>query len=286
MAIKTFRPYTPGRRFYQVEDFSQLSKEAPQKALTVGKRKRGGRNNNGRITVRHRGGGARRAYRLIDFKRNDRVGIPGRVVSIEYDPNRSARICLVYYKDGVKRYVLHPEGLNIGDTIITGAEAPIRVGNALPLSAIPDGTFVHAVELVPGKGAAMARSAGAQIQLMAKVGRVVTLKMPSGEARLVSKDCMATIGQVGNVEHNTISLGYAGANRHRGFRPWVRGTAMNAVDHPLGGGRGKSKGMNHPQSPWGQNAKGLKTRRHKIWDRMIVRDRRALKTQLVETAAA
>ena len=285
MAIKTFRPYTPGRRFYQVEDFSNLTKKPREKSLTIGKRKSGGRNNFGQITVRHIGGGARQAYSIVDFKRKDRWGIPGKIAAIEYDPNRSARICLVDYADGAKRYILHAEGVKVGDAVMSGPESPIRTGNALPLWAIPEGTFVHAIELMPGKGAAMARSAGAQVQLMAKNKEKVTLKMPSGEVRLVDKDCMATIGQVGNIEHNTVSRGYAGANRHRGIRPTVRGSAMNACDHPLGGGRGKSKGMNHPQSPWGQKSKGLKTRHKKQWTHMILRDRRQSSVAVTEAAS-
>jgi len=255
-------------------DYSELSKKKPEKSLTKGLRKSGGRNNTGMIMVRHIGGGHKRAYRAIDFKR-DKAGVPGKVVSIEYDPNRSARIALVNYADGEKRYILHPVGLKIGDAVMSGPEAEIKVGNALPLERIPEGSFVHAVELIPGKGAQMVRSAGGQAQLMGKEGPYATLKLPSGEMRLVPRSCMATLGQVSNIEHDSINFGKAGRTRHRGERPTVRGGAMNAVDHPLGGGRGKSKGGNHPRSPWNQLSKGLKTRnKKKVWGWMILQDRR------------
>ncbi|MBI4064061.1 MAG: 50S ribosomal protein L2 [Elusimicrobia bacterium] len=277
MAIKSYNPYTPSRRFIQVADFSEITKTKPESTLTVGQRKKGGRNNTGQIMVRHRGGGARQSYRLIDFKRREFWGIPAKVASIEYDPNRNARIALLAYANGAKRYIPHPLGVKVGDILESGPKAPIKTGNALPLEDMPLGSYVHAVELVPGRGAIMARSAGSQVQVMAKEGCFVTLRLPSGEVRLVPKECMATIGQVGNVEANTITIGNAGRNRHLGWRPYVRGTAMNAVDHPLGGGRGKSKGHNIPRSPWNQPSKGLKTRSKKVWGWMILQDRRKTK---------
>jgi large subunit ribosomal protein L2 len=279
MPIKNFKPYTPSRRGMSSADYSELTTNRPEKSLVSELRKKGGRNNTGTLMVRHQGGGNKRAYRLVDFKR-DKAGIPGKIVSLEYDPNRTARICLVNYADGEKRYILHPVGLKVGDTIVSGPESDIKVGNALPIKNIPEGHFVHNVELIPGKGGQMMRAAGSQAQLMAKDGGYAQLKMPSGEIRMVPDTCMATIGQVSNTEHNTITLGKAGRNRHRGIRPTVRGGAMNATDHPMGGGRGKSKGGNHPKSPWNQLAKGYKTRkRNKIWNWMIVQDRRrALKT--------
>lgn len=273
MPNKSFRPYTPSRRFITVADFSEITKTTPEKKLTRGLRKSGGRNNTGMVMVRHIGGGHRRSYREIDFKR-DKYGIPARVASIEYDPNRSSRICLLNYADGEKRYMIHPTGIKVGDVLMSGPKADIKNGNALPLANIPEGTFVHAIELMPGKGAQMVRSAGAQAQLLAKDGPYAHVKMPSGEVRLVPIGCMATIGQVGNMEHNTVVIGNAGRNRHRGIKPTVRGGAMNAVDHPMGGGRGKSKGNNVPRSPWNQPSKGYKTRTRKVWDWMIVQDRR------------
>jgi large subunit ribosomal protein L2 len=274
MPIKSYKPYTPSRRGMTSADFSELTARTPEKSLVSQLKKKGGRNNTGMIMVRHQGGGHKRAYRLIDFKRN-KIGIPGKVTTIEYDPNRTARICLVQYPDGEKRYILHPTGLKVGDVVMSGPEAEIKLGNALPLAKIPDGTFIHNVELTPGKGGQMMRSAGSQAQLMAKDAGYAQLKMPSGEVRIVPDACMATIGQVGNTEHNTISLGKAGRSRHRGIRPTVRGGVMNATDHPLGGGRGRSKGNNHPRSPWNQLAKGYKTRsKKKVWGWMIVSDRR------------
>ncbi|MCX5797364.1 MAG: 50S ribosomal protein L2 [Elusimicrobia bacterium] len=279
MPLKTFRPYTPSRRNMTSADYSELTATRPEKALVRALKRQGGRNNTGMIMVRHQGGGAKRAYRLVDFKR-DKFGIPGKVATIEYDPNRSARICLVNYADGEKRYILHPVGLKVGDTILSGPGVDIKVGNTLPLAKIPEGSFVHNVELSPGKGGQMMRSAGTQAQLMAKDAGYVQLKMPSGEIRLVPEGCLATLGQVSNTEHNTINLGKAGRSRHRGIRPTVRGGAMNATDHPLGGGRGKSKGGNHPRSPWGQLSKGYKTRnKRKLWGWMIVADRRRSQTQ-------
>lgn len=272
--IKIYKPYTQSRRFITTEDFSNLTKKEPQKTLLLPLIKKSGRNNTGRIMVRHRGGGHKRLYRLIDFKRN-KYNIPAKVVSIEYDPNRSARIALLHYIDGEKRYILAPEGLKIGETVVSGENVEIKVGNALPLKNIPAGMFIHNIELIPFKGGQLVRSAGSQAQLMGKAGKYAQIKLPSGEIRLIPIQCYATIGQVGNIEHNTITYGNAGRMRHLGIRPTVRGTKMNAVDHPHGGGRGKSKGGNQPQSPWGQPAKGFKTRNKKKphhWK--IIQDRR------------
>ena len=274
MPIKSFRPYTPSRRNMTSADYSDLTATRPEKSLVRALKRTGGRNNTGMIMVRHQGGGAKRAYRVVDFKR-DKIGIPGKVATIEYDPNRSARICLVNYVDGEKRYILHPAGLKVGDIVISGPDVEIKLGNTLPLAKIPEGSFVHNVELSPGKGGQLMRAAGTQAQLRAKDAGYVQLKMPSGEIRLVPEGCLATLGQVSNAEHNTISLGKAGRSRHRGIRPTVRGGAMNATDHPLGGGRGKSKGGNHPRSPWNQLSKGFRTRnKRKLWSWMIVADRR------------
>ncbi len=270
--MKSFKPYTPSRRFITVEDFSNLTKKEPEKRLTRGMRKRAGRNNFGLLVVRHQGGGHKRSYRQIDFRR-DNPGIPGKVVALEYDPNRSARIALIHFANGDKRYILAAEGLSVGDTVKAGPDADIRPGNALPLNAIPEGTMVHNVELIPGLGGRFIRSAGAQAQIMAKEGDFVQLRMPSGEIRQVLKNCMATVGQVGNTDHENRILGNAGRSRHLGIRPVVRGTAMNAVDHPHGGGRGRSKGNNQPRSPWNQPAKGYKTRTKKVWDWMILKHR-------------
>ena len=270
--MKSFNPYTPSRRFITVEDFSGLSKNGPLKRLVRPLRKKAGRNNFGSIMVRHQGGGHKRAYRLIDFRR-DKWGVPGKVVALEYDPNRSARIALIYYADGEKRYILQPEGLKVGDAVQAGPDADIRLGHALPLHRIPEGTMVHNVELMPGLGGKLVRSAGAVAQLMSKEGDFIQLRMPSGEIRQFAKACMATVGQVGNLDHENRVLGNAGRSRHLGIRPDVRGTAMNAVDHPHGGGRGRSKGNNQPRSPWNQPAKGFKTRSKKIWDWMIVKRR-------------
>ncbi len=277
MPMKTFKPYTQSRRFMTVEDFSDLTKKAPEKSLLEPLRKTGGRNNTGSITVRFRGGGHKRMYRKIDFKR-DKVGVPATVAAIEYDPNRSSRIALLFYKDGEKRYILQPVGMKAGDSVMSGPSAEIRAGNALPLANIPLGTVVHAVELVPGKGAQLARSAGVSVQIMAKENGYATLKMPSSEIRMVPDGCMATVGQVGNTEHENLTIGNAGRWRHKGFRSQVRGTAMNAVDHPHGGGRGKSKGHNQPRSPWNQPAKGYKTRSPKQHHWLILR-RRTTATQ-------
>ncbi len=268
MAVIQLNPRTPGQRFMQIADFSALSKKEPEKRLLAPLKHSGGRNNRGRMTVRHRGGGHKRMLRIIDFKR-DKDGIPAVVASLEYDPNRSANIALLHYKDGEKRYILAPDGLEVGDPVESGAQADIKPGNALVLKNIPVGSFVHAVEMKPGAGAQLARGAGAQAQLMAKEGKFALLKLPSGEQRMVLAECRATIGQVGNLEHENISIGKAGRNRHLGWRPYVRGVAMNPVDHPHGGGEGRSKG-NHPQSPWGMPTKGYKTRGKKRSDNYIV----------------
>jgi large subunit ribosomal protein L2 len=268
MAVIQLNPRTPAQRFMQVADFSELTKKEPEKRLLAPLRKSGGRNNLGRMTMRHRGGGHKRRLRIIDFKR-DKDGVPGQVAALEYDPNRTANIALLNYRDGDKRYILAPVGLKVGDRVESGPQADIKPGNALPLRAIPVGTFVHAVEMRPGKGAQLSRGAGTQCQLMAKEGKFALLKLPSGEQRMVLADCRATIGQVGNLDSENISLGKAGRNRHLGWRPHVRGMAMNPVDHPHGGGEGRSKG-NHPQSPWGVPTKGYKTRGKKPSDRYIV----------------
>jgi large subunit ribosomal protein L2 len=258
----------------QIADFSEITKLDPEKQLTTGMRKHGGRNNTGMVMVRHHGGGHRRRYRDIDFKR-EKYGVPAKVAAIEYDPNRNARIALLHYADGDKRYIPAPLGLGVGASVMSGPKAEIKLGNALPLTNIPDGSFVHAIEMIPGRGAQFVRAAGTQAQLMAKEGDYALIKMPSGELRKVLKACLATIGQVGNIEHNTITLGKAGRQRHIGVKPTVRGGAMNATDHPLGGGRGRSKGNNVPRSPWNQPSKGYKTRtKSKIWGWMIVADRR------------
>ena len=262
MAIKKIKPVTPGSRFRSNFGFEEITKSNPEKSLTVSLKKSGGRNNHGRITSRHRGGGHKRRYRVIDFKR-DKHNIISKVFSIEYDPNRSSRIALLHYIDGEKRYILAPNGLKVGDTIVSGPGSEISVGNALPLKEMPLGSFVHNVELKPGKGGQLGRSAGASLQLMAKEGDYAQLKLPSGEVRMIRLDCMATYGEVGNAEQENISLGKAGRSRWLGIRPQSRGVAMNPVDHPMGGGEGKTSGGGHPVSPWGQPAKGLKTRKHK-----------------------
>ncbi|MGA2091565.1 MAG: 50S ribosomal protein L2 [Endomicrobiales bacterium] len=272
MPIKTFKPYTPVRRFITVEDFSDITRNEPEKSLIAPIRKKGGRNNTGQIMVRHKGGGHKRYYRIIDFKRN-KHDIAGTVASIEYDPNRSSRIALIEYADGEKRYIIQPLGLKVGDTIMAGKDAEIKPGNTLPLINLPVGTFIHNIEMVPGKGGQLVRSAGNAAQLLAKEGEYAHVRLPSGEIRLVGVNCTATIGQIGNIDHENVTLGSAGRSRHMGIRPTVRGTAMNAVDHPHGGGRGKSKGNNQPRSPWNQPAKGYKTRSKKVWDWMIVKRR-------------
>ncbi len=272
MAIRKYKPTSPGRRFQTVQDNSELSGAGPYKPLTESLNKTGGRNNHGEITMWWRGGGHRRLYRIIDFKR-DKIGIPGKVTTIEYDPNRSARIALVTYADGEKRYIIHPIGLKVGDAVVAGDNVDILPGNALPLKNIPLGTQIHNVELRPGKGGQMARSAGASVQLVAKEGEYASVKMPSGEVRRILIECRATIGQVGNLDHENVSLGKAGRTRWLGKRPHVRGVAMNPVDHPLGGGEGKTSGGRHPVSPWGMPTKGYKTRSHKATDQFIIQRR-------------
>lgn len=273
MPIQQFKPTSPGRRGASGYTFSEITKKKPEKSLTVTLKKSGGRNNAGRITVRHRGGGAKRKLRIIDWRR-DKRDVPAEVLAVEYDPNRSARLALLQYEDGEKRYILHPVGVRVGDTLQAGTGAEIRPGNALPLRNIPQGTLVHNVELYAGKGAQMVRSAGASAQLMAKDGDMALLRMPSGEMRRVRAECLATIGQVGNVEHNQISLGKAGRNRHLGKRPEVRGAAMNPRDHPHGGGEGKAPvGLPGPKTPWGKSARGTRTRNNKRTDKFIVRRR-------------
>ncbi len=272
MSIKQFKPYTPGRRQMTIQGREDITADKPERSLIVHLRKHGGRNNTGRITMRHIGGGHRRAYRIIDFKR-DKIGIPGKVATIEYDPNRNARIALINYVDGEKRYIILPKGLNVGDMIYSGADSDITPGNALKLKDIPVGTFIHNIELQPGGGAKLVRSAGTSAQLMSKEGKYAYIRMPSNELRLILLECMATVGQVGNEDYDNISLGKAGKMRWRGRRPVVRGMVMNPVDHPMGGGEGKSKSNKHPVSPWGTPAKGYKTRKRKPSDRLIVRRR-------------
>ena len=272
MAIRKLKPNTPGQRQSSVASFDEITASKPQKSLTAPIRRHGGRNNRGRITSRHQGGGHKRRYRIIDFKRT-KLGIPARVVSIEYDPNRSARIALLAYADGFKAYVLAPDKLSVGDTVMNGPDAAPDTGNCLPLRNIPLGTVVHAIEMKPGKGAQMARSAGTSAQLTAREGQYATLKLPSGEVRMVPSDCMATIGQVSNPDHMNIEVGKAGRSRWLGIRPQTRGVAMNPVDHPMGGGEGKSSG-GHPKSPTGVPAKGFRTRKKKkASDKIIVRRR-------------
>lgn len=274
MPVKQFKPTSPGRRGMTVSAFEGITRTRPEKSLLAKRTSTGGRNNLGRMTVRHRGGGHKRAYRLIDFKR-DKVNIPGKVAAIEYDPNRSSRIALLHYADGEKRYILAPVGLAVGDRVSAGAEAEIRAGNALPLKDIPVGTQIHNIELKPGKGGQLARSAGAVAQIMGREDRYVQVRLSSGEVRLVLAACMATVGQVGNIDHENISVGKAGRSRWLGRRPKVRGVVMNPVDHPHGGGEGKSgQGNPHPVSPWGQPTKGYKTRRRKSTDRFIIRRRK------------
>ena len=274
MGIKTYKPYTPSRRHMTGSDHSEITKQTPEKSLCVSLKKDAGRNNQGKITVRHRGGGNKRKYRLIDFKRN-KDGIPAKVIGIEYDPNRTANIALICYKDGQKSYIIAPQGLTDGMTVMNGPEAEIRVGNCLPLSNIPVGTQVHNIELLPGKGGQMARSAGNSAQLMAKEGKYATLRLPSGEMRMVPIACRATIGSVGNADHNLINIGKAGRKRHMGIRPTVRGSVMNPNDHPHGGGEGKTGiGRPGPCTPWGKPALGLKTRKKKkASNKLIVRRR-------------
>src|SRR6202451_4276293 len=269
MAMKSYNPTTPSRRFMSVVTRDEITKQPPEKSLVVGKKRSGGRNSEGLVSSRFRGGGAKKAYRAIDFKR-DKLGIPAKVASIEYDPNRTARIALLNYADGEKRYIICPVGLQVGRTVTSGAEADILVGNALPLKNIPAGTVVHNIELRPGKGGQMARSAGTQAQLVSKEGDYALLKLPSGEIRKVLVECTATIGQVGNVEHENVSLGKAGRKRWMGKMPHNRGVSMNPVDHPHGGGEGKTSGGRHPVTPWGQPTRGFKTRNNKRTNKWIV----------------
>lgn len=273
MAINKLKPVTPGTRFSSKSSFEEITKTTPEKSLTSALRKSGGRNNHGRVTARHIGGGHKRRYRIIDFKR-DKNGIPAKVFSIEYDPNRSCRIALLHYKDGEKRYIIAPDGLKVGNTVSSGSGSEISVGNSLPLKEMPLGSFVHNVELKPGKGGQVGRSAGAALQLLAKEGNYAQLKMPSGEVRMIRLECIATYGSVGNAEQENIDLGKAGRSRWLGKRPYVRGVAMNPVDHPMGGGEGKTSGGGHPVSPWGQKAKGLKTRKHKKESNKLIIKRR------------
>ena len=272
MAIRRVKPTSPGRRFQAYSSFEEITKTKPEKRLLKAIKKSGGRNAKGRITSRHRGGGHKRHYRVIDFKR-DKIGIPAKVASIEYDPNRSARIALLHYVDGEKRYILAPVNLNVDDIVESGPDADIKPGNTLPLSNIPLGTQIHNVELRSGKGGQIVRSAGTYAQLMAKEDRYALIKLPSGEVRMVLINCKATIGQLGNATHENIDLGKAGRTRRLGRRPRVRGVAMNPVDHPMGGGEGRSSGGRHPCSPWGVPTKGFKTRKNKSSDRLIVKKR-------------
>lgn len=274
MPLKRYKPVTPARRWGSVSSFEEITRKEPERSLTIPLKKSGGRNLQGRITSRHRGGGHKRRYRIIDFKR-DKDGISAKVISIEYDPNRSSRIALLKYEDGEKRYIIAPLGLNVGDEITSGNNAELKIGNSLPLRSILPGTPIHNIELTKGKRARLVRSAGNSAQIMAKEGRFAHVKLPSGEVRLINLDCRATIGQVGNVDHGSISLGKAGRSRHLGIRPQARGVAMNPHDHPMGGGEGKSSGGRHPCSPWGQAAKGLKTRKkRKHSDRYILKRRK------------
>jgi large subunit ribosomal protein L2 len=269
MPIKSYRPVTPTRRFQTVVTRDEITKQTPEKSLVTSKQRTGGRNSTGRVTSRFIGGGHKQAYRAIDFKR-DKIGIPATVAAIEYDPNRSARIALLNYADGEKRYILHPDGLKVGQKVMSGPEADILLGNALPLKNIPAGTIVHNIELRPGKGAQMARSAGTQAQLVSREGGIALLKLPSGEIRRVQVECMATIGAVGNSDHENVSLGKAGRKRWLGKTPHNRGVSMNPVDHPHGGGEGKTSGGRHPVTPWGQPTRGYKTRNNKRTDKWIV----------------
>ncbi|MCP5056861.1 MAG: 50S ribosomal protein L2 [bacterium] len=273
MPVRIYKPTSPGRRKMSVSDFAEVTKAKPERSLTTGRvSKSGGRNGYGRITSWHRGGGHKRRYRVIDFRRN-KPGVPAKVAAVEYDPNRSARIALLHYADGEKRYILAPAGVRVGDTIQSGPDAEIRPGNALPLEKIPLGTVLHAIEMKPGKGAQLVRAAGTGAQLMAREGNYVTLRMPSGENRLIHVRCMATVGQVGNLEHENQRIGKAGRSRWKGKRSNVRGVAMNPVDHPMGGGEGKSAGGRHPCTPWGKPTKGHKTRSNHRSDKYIVKRR-------------
>lgn len=272
MGIRHYKPTSPGRRGMMVLTTEDLTDKKPERALTESISSTGGRNNLGEITAWHRGGGHKRKYRIIDFKRN-KVDIPAKVAALEYDPNRSARIALLFYADGEKRYILAPNGLSVGDTVMAGAGADIKPGNALPIKSIPVGTLIHNVELKVGKGGQIARSAGAVVQILAKEGRYAHLRLASGEVRLVFSECMATVGQVGNLDHEKVALGKAGRSRWKGIRPTVRGVVMNPVDHPLGGGEGRSSGGRHPCTPWGKPTKGYRTRKNPDTDKYIVKRR-------------
>ena len=273
MGIKTYNPYTPSRRNMTGSDFSEVTKKTPEKSLVTSKKKNAGRNNQGKITVRHHGGGNRQKYRIIDFKRK-KDNVPAKVLGIEYDPNRTANIALICYADGEKAYIIAPEGLKVGTTIMNGSEAEVSVGNCLPLANIPVGTMIHNIELYPGKGGQLVRSAGNAAQLMAKEGKYATLRLPSGEMRMVPLNCRATIGTIGNADHNLVKIGKAGRKRHMGIRPTVRGSVMNPNDHPHGGGEGRAPvGRKAPMTPWGKPALGLKTRKKKQSDKFIVRRR-------------
>ncbi len=273
MGLKSFRPTTPGQRFKTVSDFEEITTDQPEKSLLRPLRKSGGRDNQGHVSAWHRGGGHKRRYRVIDFRR-DKRGIPARVATIEYDPNRSSRIALVVYADGEKRYIIAPKGLEVNMTIMAGPDVEVQVGNAMPLKSVPLGTEVHNLEMVPGKGGQIARGAGAAAVVVAKEGNNAQVKMPSGEVRVFMSDCYCTIGQVGNLDHENIVIGKAGRNRWLGRRPITRGVAMNPVDHPMGGGEGRTSGGRHPTTPWGKKTKGLKTRKKKLSDRLIVRRRK------------
>ncbi|NLW47378.1 MAG: 50S ribosomal protein L2 [Firmicutes bacterium] len=272
MPVRKYQPTSPGRRFMTVSDFKEITKKVPEKSLLEPLSSKGGRNSSGKTTIRHRGGGHKRMYRVIDFKR-DKFDIPAKVAAIEYDPNRSARIALLHYLDGEKRYILAPLGLNVGDMVLAGPNADIKPGNALPLTNIPVGTIIHNIELKRNSGGQLVRTAGAGAQLMAKEGNYANIRLPSGEMRLVPVNCMATIGQVGNVEHENISSGKAGRSRWKGFKPSNRGVVMNPVDHPHGGGEGRSPIGRNPVTPWGKPALGHRTRKHKASDRLIVKRR-------------
>src|SRR5215470_14329620 len=274
MPVRVYKPTSPGRRNMSVSTFEEITRSKPERALLRPLKSKAGRNNQGKITARHRGGGHKRRYRIIDFKRN-KQGVPAKVFSIEYDPNRSARIALLHYVDGEKRYILAPNGLKVGDMVMSGPEAEIRVGNALPLGNIPTGTVIHNIELYPGRGGQMVRSAGGAAQLMAKSGDYAQLRLPSGEQRLVHIHCMATIGQVGNLDHENVRIGKAGRSRYLGQRPHVRGSVMNPVDHPHGGGEGRAPIGGQPQTPWGKPALGHRTRRNKRTQKFIIRRRNA-----------
>ena len=273
MAVKKYKPTTPGQRGMTGYTFEEITKKTPERSLIIPLRKSGGRNAHGRVTVRHRGGGHRRFIRIIDFKR-DKIGVPARVAAIEYDPNRTARLALLFYVDGAKRYIIAPLGVKVGDMLVSGPDAEIKIGNALPIANIPVGTMIHNIEMKEGKGAQMVRSAGASAQVLAKEGDYAQIRLPSSEVRLIRQACYATIGQVGNVDHSNIKLGKAGRKRHMGIRPTVRGSAMNPNDHPHGGGEGRQPiGMPSPKSPWGKKTLGKKTRRNKDTDKYIVRRR-------------